>query len=334
LKQLKDDSDKQKLGAESSQKNKNLAILVQDFKEKSLHNLDDNLELFARHIESSKQRKNILSQLLTTLHYNPLNLPKKVTAFVAALLNKYLTRKTDLSEFSKLQTELSDLDAERRLVEAIYIVQDHTNMQELFKLLLTYSSGDNQKVNKALEQRIQEAKYKLLWNNREVIQYEAHVIYLLEDLLKAAKGNDEATNFLDFCIQSHNAYINPDNDQFRELRLSPVSEQIQIIRRELQAITQLEVNTNQILTKIGPVPLSSETIVEIFRIHELDSEVVKKLKTQLSTLLKKSQIESSLINHLKKRIIMNHEDLEMAKLDGIVILDLYISNIKNASSSL
>ena len=332
LKQLKDDSDKSKISPESSQKNKNLAILVQDFKEKSLHNLDENLELFARHIESSKQRKNILSQLLTTLHYNPLNLPKKVTAFVAALLNKYLTRKTDPSEFSKLQTELSDLDAERRLVEAIYIVQDHTNMQELFRLLLTYASGDNQKVNKALEQRIQEAKYKLLWNNREIIQYEAHVIYILEDLLKAAKGNDEATNFLDFCIQSHNTYINPDNDQFRELRLSPVSEQIQIIRRELQAVTQLEVNTNQILTKIGPIPLSSETIVEIFRIHELDSEVIKKLKTHLSNLLKKSQIESSLISHLKKRIIMNHEDLEMAKLDGIVILDLYISNIKNVSS--
>jgi len=330
LKQLKETSAKNQ-PLDSSQKNKNLAILIQDFKDKSLHSLDDNLEIFAHHIDSNKQRKNILSQLLTTLHYNPLNLPKKVTSFVAALLNKYLSRKQtqNLSEFYKLQTELSDLDAERRLVEAIYIVQDHSNMQQLFKLLLTYSKGDNKKVNQILEQRVQEAKYKLLWNNREIIQYEAHVIYILEDLLKAA--NEDTAKFLEFCIQSHNTYVNPDNDQFRELRLSPASEQIQIIRRELQGITNQNINNNQILMKVGPIPLSSETIIEIFRIHEQDTNVVKNLKTQLSTLLQSNQLETSLINHLKKRITLNHEDLEMAKLDAIVILDLYISSIKNAS---
>ena len=328
---------------ESSQ-NQDLISFINTLEGTQKQNLEENLHLFSKLITSNPKKNNILSQLLTVLQYNPFNLPHETTIFVSRLLKTYLKRslpekpiqqghyETVYSEFYKTQKDLVDLDAERRIIEGITVAPDAQSVVELFSLILAFTSGKNVKLIESIQQNLNVVKHGLLPNNRELRRNGTHIEFILEEMIRIAKESEEGNGtltVLDYLLKSHKLCTHPDNDEFRGITDLPSGELVENLRRVFDSMTQ-EIDSDTLFKSFGPIPLTLETIVEIFKPHENDNNIVIKLKDSFRKILNETKFEQDLHQYFKTIVTKNQENLDQVKLDCVLILDLYIGKIRNA----
>ena len=304
--------------------------------------VETNIEMFSQMLSAHSGKRSILTELLTILAYNPLNLHKDVTTFVARFLNLYLRKKlpenltgfNDISfdEFYKIQRELNELGASKSLAEGILVARNSKNLEEIFKLILTYTTGNNPKVVEGMKKSLANCEYKLLWSNNRDEQHEDIVEYTLEEILKMVSvlNDTEISKFLEYCIRSHKDFAQPTTDEGRGLKSSSEYEQKDILKKKMQSFFQEYANKDKddVYKELGPLPIRLETIIEVLRVSSDDTASLKIAKNSIIKVVKENGLEKPLLDYFHKRIGNHKEDLDFLKLDGVIALNLLISKIK------
>jgi len=289
-----------------------------------------NIEIFSQALKAHSSRINILSELLTVLEYNPLNLDKEVVSFIARLLNVYLTSALPqvqggndvlYQNFYNMQEEFSELDAEKSLVEGALIARSVENLKVILKLILTYSCGNNLKIIEKLKKRFKQVRHKLLASDsKDSVINDENVRFILVEARKLTESlnDNELTKFLDYCIMSSTG-TPMTGDENRE-----------ILNKKMQSFFQEYANKDkdEVFKELGPLPITIETISTIFKVHPDDTASLKIAKHTILKAIKENGLESSILQYFQKKVIANHTNFITFKSEMILLLDLFISKIK------
>lgn len=305
---------------------------------------ETNIEMFSQTLKSHGSRVNILSELLTVIEYNPMNLDKEVVTFIAKLLDVYLNsvlppmnsgNEALSQDFYNIQTELSELDGENSLVQGALIARNIESLEQIFKLILSFSSGSNLKVVEKLRGNLKDARKKLFpttKSDQKDSTYEENVRFILREVQKLAENlNDkEVGKFLDFCIMSSTDVINQTSDEIKQLLSMTSDAQKDILNKKMQSFFQGYANKDkdEVFKELGPLPITIETISTIFKVWPDDTASLKIAKYTMLKAIKEYGLENSIQLHFQQKIQSNGTGFISLKTESILLLDLFISKIK------
>lgn len=319
-----------------------LKTIVEHMRANKQKALEGNLEMFSQILSSHSARRNILSELLSVIEYNPANLSKETTSFVASFLKLYLQKTlpedpnessdNHYAEFFKIQEECSEMNAEKRLVNGISVVRSAKNMKEIFKLILTYASGGNLKVIGKLKKSLSNIKDKLLWSHQKEKRYEETVTFILSQILEmiAVLNDNELTKFIEYCIRSQKELLAQENDEIKTISKLSSAGQSDILKKKMQSFFQEYANKDKddVYKELGPLPVCIDTLLDIFRVSSDDTASLKIAKHTINKCIKEGDLKNALSDYFQKRINANKDNLQFIKIDGTLILDLLISTVK------
>ena len=289
---------------------------------------ETNLEMFSQVLKSHSSRVNILSELLTVIEYNPINLDKDVITFIAKLLSVYLPLSQDFS------AELSELDGENSLVQGAVVARNIENLEQIFKLILNFCSGSsNLKVVEKLRSKLKEARDKLFSTiGSDDLKYEENVRFILREVQKLTENlNDkEVGKFLDYCIMSSTDVINQGSEEIKQLLSKSSEEQKDILNKKMQSFFQEYANKDkdEVFKELGPLPITIETIPIIFKVWPDDTASLKIAKYTMLKAIKEYGLEAAIQLHFQQKIQSNGTSFISLKTESILLLDLFISKIK------
>ena len=301
-----------------------------------------NIEMFAQLVKTHSAKRNILSELLVAIESNPLNLHKDVITLVARLLKGYIVKtlpenpeiqnESAYEEFYKVQNELTELHAEKSLMEGICVVQNIENIEDIFKLALVYAAGFNIKTIEKMKKSLNDAKFKLIWSDKKETKYEANVGFILQEIKKSIEtlNDPELTKFLDYCIRSSKELSNEASDENKQQVHLTKESKAETLIKQMQSFFQEYANKDQdeVYKELGPLLVTMETLEELFRVRSTDTASLKIAKNTILKSIRERDLENAIINYFLKKESQDKDSLELIKIESILLLDIFVSKIK------
>jgi len=194
-----------------------LRNIIQSVATNKKQDQEENMRGFCEAIKNNKDKLTIFSELINTLHKNPTNLRKEYSKFVATLLEKYfgsalpeaeslgMIQDPLLSYFYETQEEIVQAEGETKLANSVKVMQNFTNLQAIFELLLTYTEGFNPKVLEKVSETLQSTGRSMMSSLRDYEIADEMILSMVRNLSETPNKellDENTTRAFEYVIKS------------------------------------------------------------------------------------------------------------------------------------